>query len=97
MALDTASRQLVVRGRIVAWPAKEVPLLERLMRPAGAVMPIDTLLRVLPDDDGLGSKNALPAYLHRLRCRLSGTGTAVTVSHAIGTGYQLTRRSNVGN
>lgn len=93
VSLDTASRRVVVRDEAAVWPSKEVMLLERLMRPAGAVVPIDALLGALSNDDGLGSLNALQVYLHRLRRRLSQAGTDVTVHCVAGSGYTLARRA----
>lgn len=89
VALDLASREVVIDGHGVVLSAREIELLELLLRRPGRVVP----KRVAEDqlfglDDPLGS-NAIEVYVHRLRKRLEQSGAHVRIETVRGVGYML--------
>ena len=88
LTLDTRTREVAVDGMPLDLSAREVELLELLMRRPGHVVP----KRVLEDQlfgsgDTLGS-NAVEVYVHRVRRKLDEVAT-VKVQTVRGIGYML--------
>lgn len=89
LGLDPATREVRVGGEGVALPAREIELLELLLRRAGRVV----LKRIAEDqlfglEDPLGS-NAIEVYVHRLRRRLEKLDAGVRIETVRGVGYML--------
>jgi DNA-binding response OmpR family regulator len=90
VALDTDTRQVLVGDAVLSMPAREVAVLEILLRRSGRVAP----KRLFEDDlfglsDEVGS-NALEVYVYRLRKILADAGAMVKVHTVRGVGYLLT-------
>ncbi|WP_159983191.1 MULTISPECIES: response regulator [unclassified Novosphingobium] len=88
LALDPRLREVTIDGRPFELSAREIELLELLMRRSGHVVP----KRVLEDQlfgsgDALGS-NAVEVYVHRLRRKLEELAE-VKVQTVRGIGYML--------
>lgn len=88
LTLDTRTREAAVDGAPLDLSAREIELLELLMRRPGHVVP----KRVLEDQlfgagDTLGS-NAVEVYVHRVRRKLDA-GAAVKLQTVRGIGYML--------
>ena len=94
VAFDTVARQVFVDGAPVAFSAREMALLEILIRRPGRVIP----KRVVEDQlFGLSEEvrsNAVEVYVHRLRRQLAENGAEIEVHTVRGVGYILTERKN---
>ncbi|UAK25172.1 response regulator [Sphingomonas nostoxanthinifaciens] len=89
LTLDPSTREVTVAGQGVALSAREIELLELLLRRAGRVV----LKRIAEDqlfglDDGLGS-NAIEVYVHRLRRRIEKLDAGLRIETVRGVGYML--------
>ncbi|WP_300297029.1 response regulator transcription factor [Ferrovibrio sp.] len=86
---DTAGREVMVDGRLLALTAREMTLLENLLRRAGRVVPKRHLEeRVYGFDDEV-TPNSLEVLLHRLRRKLAGGGFSGEIHTIRGVGYML--------
>ena len=89
LALDVIGRQVLVAGKPEMFSAREIELLELLMRRPGRVIPksyVEDHLFGL--EQPIGS-NALEVSIHRLRKRLQDLGAGVTVHTVRGVGYLI--------
>ena len=89
VTLDTAGRQVFVDDKAQIFGAREVAILEHLLRRSGRVIPKKFLENSLY---GLGeeiSSNAVEVYVHRLRKRLAEIGATVQVQTVRGVGYMI--------
>jgi two-component system response regulator TctD len=89
LALDVAGRQVWVAGAPQQLSAREIELLELLMRRAGRVIPksyVEDQLFGL--EQPIGS-NAVEVSIHRLRRRLQDLDAGVTVHTVRGVGYLI--------
>ncbi len=89
VTLDTAGRQVFVDDKAQIFGAREVAILEHLLRRSGRVIPNKFLENSLY---GLGeeiSSNAVEVYVHRLRKRLAEIGATVQVQTVRGVGYMI--------
>lgn len=88
LAFDTQSREVLIAGRPVVLSAKELMLLEQLLRRAGHVVS-----KVFLEDNIYGEEaeagNALEVLVHRLRARLRDIGADVKIHTVRGVGYLL--------
>ena len=87
--LDTVSRTLSAFGQTLEMPARELSVLETLLRKAGKVVPKQSIIESLAAFDDDLSENAVEQYISRLRRRLAPY--ALTVRVARGLGYYLDR------
>lgn len=87
--LDTVSRTLSAFGQTLDIPARELSVLETLMRKAGKVVAKQSIIESLAAFDDDLSENAVEQYISRLRRRLAPY--ALTVRVARGLGYYLDR------
>jgi two-component system OmpR family response regulator len=87
--LDTVSRTLSAFGQTLDIPARELSVLETLLRKAGKVVPKQSIIESLAAFDDDLSENAVEQYISRLRRRLAPY--ALTVRVARGLGYYLDR------
>lgn len=87
--LDTVSRTLSAFGQTLDMPARELSVLETLLRKAGKVVAKQSIIELLAAFDEDLSENAVEQYISRLRRRLAPY--ALTVRVARGLGYYLDR------
>ena len=91
LELDTSSQTLSAGGRPLDVPARELQLIETLLRRAGAVVSKQAIIESLADFDDDLSANAVEQYVSRLRRKLAPHG--LTIRTARGLGYYLDRAS----
>ena len=91
LELDTASHTLSAGGRPLDVPARELQLIETLLRRAGAVVSKQAIIESLAAFDDDLSANAVEQYVSRLRRKLAPHG--LTIRTARGLGYYLDRMS----
>ena len=91
LELDTASHTLSAGGRPLDVPARELQLIETLLRRAGAVVSKQAIIESLAAFDDDLSANAVEQYVSRLRRKLAPHG--LTIRTARGLGYYLDRSS----
>jgi DNA-binding response OmpR family regulator len=89
VALDTEARQVFIDDAPQIVQAREIAVLEILMRRSGRVVP-----RKLVEDQLFGlssdvSSNTLEVYIHRLRRQLAEAGAKVQIHTIRGVGYLL--------
>lgn len=92
VAFDSGARQAFVDGAPKSLSARELALLEILMRRPGRVVP-----KRLVEDHLYGPSedvrsNAVEVYMHRLRKQLADAGASVQVHTVRGVGYMLTEQ-----
>jgi two-component system OmpR family response regulator len=87
--LDTASRSVSVDGQMLDFPARELGLLETLLRRQGKVVSKQAILESLASFEDDLSENAIEQYISRLRRRLAPHG--IIIRTARGLGYYLDR------
>ncbi len=86
---DTEARQVFIREAPQYFSAREVAVLEILMRRAGRVVPkklVEDHLFGLSNDIG---SNAVEVYIHRLRKQLAEAGANVQIHTLRGVGYLI--------
>ena len=89
VSLDLQSRQVLVRGQPEPFSAREIDLLELLMRRAGRRVQkgfVEDHLFGLSGDVG---SNAVEVYVHRLRKMLADSGATVKIHTVRGVGYLM--------
>ena len=91
VVLDTEARQVFVANRAQFFSAREIDLLEILLRRGGQVVPREELGVQLGLATEAGS-NAVEVYVHRLRKQLAEVGAKLQVHTIRGVGYVLTER-----
>lgn len=89
LVLDTVSRNVEVDGVNVVATARELSLLELLMRRSGNVVSREQLEQGLYALDAPTAPNAVEVAVHRLRRRLQAVGASVQVHTVRGVGYML--------
>lgn len=89
LTLDTASRSVSVDGQMLDFPARELGLLETLLRRQGKVVSKQAILESLASFEDDLSENAIEQYISRLRRRLAPHG--IIIRTARGLGYYLDR------
>jgi DNA-binding response OmpR family regulator len=89
VTLDVGARQILVGGTAQFFPAREIVVLELLMRRSGRVVPKklveDHLFGVAND---IGS-NAVEVYIHRIRKQLAEAGSDAQIHTVRGVGYMI--------
>jgi DNA-binding response OmpR family regulator len=88
LTLDTVARQVFVDERPIAFSAREVAVLEHLLRRSGRVVAKTQLETSLYGPSEVGS-NAVEVHVHRLRRHLAETGASVQVHTVRGVGYLI--------
>jgi len=89
VALDTEGRQVIVDGVVRAVPAREVAVLEILLRRGGNVAPKRLFEDQLFGLSGDVGSNAVEVYVHRLRKMLGDAGASVKIHTVRGVGYLM--------
>ena len=89
LVFDTESRQTFIDDQPQVFSAREVAVLELLMRRQGRVVPkrlVEDHLFGLADDV---ASNAIEVYIHRLRKQLADRGAKVQIHTMRGVGYLI--------
>lgn len=89
LAFDTEARQVYLDDKPQVFQAREVAVLEILMRRSGRVVPkqlVEDQLFGLSSDVG---SNAVEVYVHRLRKQLAEAGAKVQIHTIRGVGYLI--------
>jgi DNA-binding response OmpR family regulator len=88
VVFDTEARQVFVSSTPQMFSAREVALLEILMRRGGRVVSKKVVEDQLFGLDDIGS-NAIEVYVHRLRKQLADSGASVQIHTIRGLGYLI--------
>ena len=89
LTLDTVARQVFVDDRPIAFSAREVAVLEHLLRRSGRVVAKTLLENNLYGPAQEVGSNAVEVHVHRLRRHLVETGATVQVHTVRGVGYMI--------
>jgi two-component system response regulator TctD len=89
VVLDTETRQVFVDGSARHFPAREMAVLELLLRRSGRVVLSRSIEDQLFGYKDAGGPNAVQVYIHRLRHVLVQQGASVEIHTAHGLGYVL--------
>ena len=90
LAFDTGTRELRIKGRVVSIPGNESELMELMMRRTNQVLTKPGIEAALQAGGAELSPNAVEARIYRLRRRLEGEASTVTIHTVAGVGYLLT-------
>ncbi|MGA8402229.1 MAG: response regulator transcription factor, partial [Stellaceae bacterium] len=89
LTLDTVARQVFVEDRPIAFSAREIAVLEHLLRRSGRVIAKSLLESNLYGPAQEVGSNAVEVHVHRLRRHLLETGATVQVHTVRGVGYLI--------
>jgi DNA-binding response OmpR family regulator len=89
LTLDTVGRQVFVDERPITFSAREIAVLEHLMRRSGRVVAKSLLESSLYGPTQEIGSNAVEVHVHRLRRHLLETGASVQVHTVRGVGYMI--------
>lgn len=89
LTLDTIARQVFVDDRPIAFSAREIAVLEHLLRRSGRVVAKSLLESSLYGPAQEIGSNAVEVHVHRLRRHLVETGASVQVHTVRGVGYMI--------
>jgi DNA-binding response OmpR family regulator len=89
LTLDTIARQVFVDDRPIAFSAREIAVLEHLLRRSGHVVAKSLLESSLYGPSQEIGSNAVEVHVHRLRRHLVETGASVQVHTVRGVGYMI--------
>ena len=89
VALEVESRQATVAGKILFLPAREIDVLEVLLKHGGRLVSYEAFqAQVFGSSQGVSS-NAIEVYVHRLRRLLGEAGANVQIHTIRGAGYLM--------
>ncbi len=89
LTLDTVARQVFVDDRPIAFSAREIAVLEHLLRRSGRVVAKSLLENSLYGPAQEVGSNAVEVHIHRLRRHLVEAGASVQVHTVRGVGYMI--------
>jgi DNA-binding response OmpR family regulator len=89
LTLDTVARQVFIDDKPIAFSAREIAVLEHLMRRSGRVVAKTLLENSLYGPTQEVGSNAVEVHVHRLRRHLMETGASVQVHTVRGVGYMI--------
>ncbi|HEV2189931.1 MAG TPA: response regulator transcription factor [Stellaceae bacterium] len=89
LTLDTVARQVFIGEKPIAFSAREISVLEHLLRRSGRVVAKNLLESSLYGPAQEVGSNAVEVHIHRLRRHLVETGAAVQVHTVRGVGYMI--------
>jgi DNA-binding response OmpR family regulator len=92
LVFDTGSRQIFVNGEPQVLSARELTVLELLMRRAGNVVSKKLVEDHIFGLDGEVASNAVEVYIHRLRKELADRGAKIKIRTIRGVGYLITEQ-----
>jgi DNA-binding response OmpR family regulator len=95
LVFDTEGRQVFVNGRPEILSAREVAVLELLMRRKDRVVPKKLVEDHIFGASGEVASNAVEVYVHRLRKQLSERGARVLIHTIRGVGYLIAEEKPV--
>jgi DNA-binding response OmpR family regulator len=90
IALDTVARQVFVGDKPIFFSAREIAVLEQLLRRSGRVVAKTLLADNLYGLSQEVGSNAVEVYVHRLRKQLAAAGASVQIHTLRGVGYLIT-------
>jgi len=91
VTMDLDRHEVTVAGRPVHLPIKQFRLLELLLQHPDQVLPVQTIVSRLWDQDGPVGANTLQAHVARLRAALGDSAVAAQVQSVPGLGYIFRR------
>ncbi|MEK9970519.1 MAG: response regulator transcription factor [Ferrovibrio sp.] len=94
ISFDTVGRSLTIAGKPVSLTAREMALLENLLRRAGRVVPKSYLEERIYGFDDEVTPNSLEVLLHRLRKKLEGGHFSGEIHTIRGVGYLLSEANS---
>lgn len=89
VALDPASQVVTVRGTEIALTARELAVLELLLRRRGRIVSKQQMIESLYTWSGDISPSAIEVFVSRLRHKLEGADAGVSIRVLRGLGYRL--------
>jgi len=89
IALDTVARQVFVGDQPIVFSAREIAVLEQLLRRNGRVVAKNLLADNLYGLSQEVGSNAVEVYVHRLRKHLAEVGASVQIHTLRGVGYLI--------
>lgn len=89
IALDTVARQVFVGDQPIFFSAREIAVLEHLLRRSGRVVAKNLLADNLYGLSQEVGSNAVEVYVHRLRKHLAEAGASVQIHTLRGVGYLI--------
>ena len=89
LTLDTVARQVFVGDKPIAFSAREIAVLEQLLRRSGRVVAKTLLESSLYGSAQEVGSNAVEVHVHRLRRHLVEIGASVLVHTVRGVGYMI--------
>ena len=89
IALDTVARQAFVGDQPIFFSAREIAVLEQLLRRSGRVVAKNLLADNLYGLSQEVGSNAVEVYVHRLRKHLAEAGASVQIHTLRGVGYLI--------
>jgi two-component system OmpR family response regulator len=89
LSLDPATHEVKRGGRKVELTKREYMLLEVLMRQAGRVVPRNTIIAAVWDNDESVENNTLDAFISSLRNKIDGDSSDKLIRTVRGVGYRL--------
>jgi len=89
LTLDTVGRQVFVEDRPIAFSAREIAVLEHLLRRSGRVVAKTLLESSLYGPAQEVGSNAVEVHVHRLRRHLAEADASVQVHTVRGVGYMI--------
>jgi len=87
LSVDTAGKKVTVRGRALDLSARELCILEVLLRNIGHVVSKGQILEKMYGWDENVSENAIEVFIHRLRKKMYGAD--VSIRNIRGLGYSI--------
>lgn len=89
IALDTVARQVFVGDQPIFFSAREIAVLEQLLRRSGRVVAKNLLAENLYGLSQEVGSNAVEVYVHRLRKHLAEAGASIQIHTLRGVGYLI--------
>ena len=89
LALDTVARQVFVGDQPIFFSAREIAVLEQLLRRSGRVVAKNLLAENLYGLSQEVGSNAVEVYVHRLRKHLGEAGASIQIHTLRGVGYLI--------
>lgn len=92
LVLDTGSRQAFIDDKPQVLSAREIDVLELLMRRNGRIVPKKSVENHIFGASSDVASNAIEVYIHRLRRQLAERGAKVEIHTVRGVGYLISER-----
>ncbi|MDR0480457.1 MAG: response regulator transcription factor [Gallionellaceae bacterium] len=89
LVFDSVTRETTVAGKPINMPARELEILELLLRRQNRVVPKPVVESQLFGSEDPSGSNAIEVYVHRLRRRLETANAGVAIHTLRGIGYLL--------